>query len=78
MNQTIYERGIKEGIEKGIEKERMELICSLIEDRFGPVPEAIRRDLQRLPAEELRRLALKIGKAASLSELGLPAPGTEG
>ena len=55
----------------------MELIGSLIEDRFGPVPEAMRRDLERLPAEQLRRLALKIGTAASLADLGLPASRAE-
>ncbi len=43
------------------------------EDRFDPVPEPIRRDLERLPADELRQPALRIGKAASLDELGLVA-----
>ncbi len=36
----------------------------------GPVRTAA---LQRLPAEDLRDLALKIAKAASLDDLGLPA-----
>jgi hypothetical protein len=78
MNQTIYEKGMEEGIEIGMEKERITLVCSLIEDRFGPVPEAVRRHLEGLPAEELRELVLKIGKAASLADLGLPASRTEG
>ena len=85
MNQTIYEKGFEEGIgtgiEKGIEKGRLqgqrELVYSLIEDRFGPVPEAVRHDLERLPEEQLRRLALKIGAAASLTALGLPASNAE-
>ncbi len=78
MNQTIYEKGIEKGIAEGIERgrqqERIDLICSLIEDRFGSVSEAIRRDLERMPAEQLRRLALKAGTTASLADLGLPVP----
>ena len=54
INQTMYDKGIEKGIEKGRQEERqegsqegrqegqVELICSLIEDRFGPVTAAIR------------------------------------
>jgi len=70
MNQTIYE--------KGLEKGRLDLVRSLIEERFGPVSEAIRQDLERLSAEQLRRLALKIGTADSLAELDLPTSRPEG
>jgi len=82
MNQTVYEKGLEEGIEKGIEKgrqeERIDMVCSLIEERFGAVPEAVRRDLERLSAEQLRRLASKIGTADSLADLDLPASRLEG
>ncbi len=90
MNQTIYEKGMEEGIEKGMEKGmekgiekgrhegQMELICSLIEDRFGPVSEPIRVALEGLSEDELRHLALKINKAASLTDLGLPTSPGEG
>lgn len=79
MNQTMYEKGIDQGFEKGIEKGiekgrqvgQVELVCSLIESRFGSVSEVVRRDLERLPLEDLRRLALKVGAAASLADLGL-------
>jgi hypothetical protein len=74
MNQTIYEKGIEEGIEKG----RLDLICSLMEDRFGPVSGAVRQDLERLSAEQLRRLALKIVTAESLADLNLPVLPREG
>jgi hypothetical protein len=72
LNQTTYEKGMEMGIERGRDEERRELVCSLIEDRFGEVPEAVERALERLSAEQLRRLALKIGTAASLADLGLP------
>jgi hypothetical protein len=77
MNQTTYEKGIEKGIEKGRREGQMELVCSLIEDRFGPISEAIRQDLERLPMERLRRLAVKIRTAASLADLGLPESGGE-
>jgi len=77
MNQTMYERGMEKGIEKGIEKgrleERLELVSSLLEARFGVAPEVVRPDLERLSAEELRRLAMKIPTASSLADLGLRA-----
>ena len=69
MNQTMYEKGIEKGRQAG----QVELISSLIEERFGPIPEATRRELDRLPAEDLRRMALKIGSAASLADLDLRA-----
>ena len=69
MNQTMYEKGIEKGRQAG----QVELISSLIEERFGPIPEATRRELDRLPAEALRRMALKIGSAASLADLDLRA-----
>ncbi|NUQ61343.1 MAG: hypothetical protein HUU20_02575 [Pirellulales bacterium] len=59
MNQTMYEKG------------QMDLVYSLIEARFGPVSDTIREDLERMPTEQLRRLALKVGTAASLADLGL-------
>ncbi len=81
MNQTMYEKGIEKGIEKGRQEGRhegrhegqVELIASLIEARFGPISEAIRPALQRLPAEDLRDLALRIANATSLDDLALPA-----
>jgi hypothetical protein len=73
MNQTMYEKGIEKGIEKGRQAGQVELILSLIEERFGPIPEATRRELDRTPAEDLRRMALRIGSAASLADLGLRA-----
>ena len=70
MNQTIYEKGRVD--------ERMELICALVEDRFGSVPETVRRELEQMPAEQVRHLALKISAADSLADLGLTGSQPEG
>lgn len=69
MNQTVYEKGIEKGRQEG----QVELVASLIEERFGPIPEGVRQELKRLPLQDLRRLALRIGTAASLADLGLAA-----
>lgn len=82
MNKTVYEEGLEKGIEKGIEKGRrvgyLDMICSVIEERFGSVSADLTGHLEQLPVEELRRLALKIGTASSLAELGLPGSMPEG
>ena len=76
MTQTTYEKGIEQGIEKGIEKGRrqgqVELVMSILEERFGTPSSATRARLEELSMAELRGLALKIGAAASLADLGLP------
>jgi len=70
MNQTIYEKGIEKGRLEG----QVELVTSQIEERFGVPPEAIRPALERMSAEELRGLALKIPNASLLADLGLAQP----
>ena len=76
MNQTTFEKGIEKGIEKGLEKGRrqgrMEMVASLMEERFGVVSSTTRNRLEEMSMEELRSLALKIAVASSLAELGLP------
>jgi len=64
--------GCEKGIETGRQAGQVERILSLIEEHFGPTPEAARRELDRPPTEDLRRMALRIGSAASLADLGLP------
>ncbi len=64
MNETVYEKGRR--------VERLEVVCSLLEERFGPVTEAIHNYLEQMTIEELRRLTSQILKASCLTELGLP------
>jgi hypothetical protein len=72
MNQTTYEKGIEKGIERGRRQGQMELLISLLEERFGPVSQATRAYLEQAAMDDLRRLALKIATASSLAELELP------
>jgi flagellar biosynthesis/type III secretory pathway protein FliH len=52
-----YERGLKEGREKRLEKARSALI-EVIEQRFGPVPEAIRQQIAAMGS--IRELVLAV------------------
>ncbi len=73
MNQTMYERGIEKGRREG----QVELIFSLLEDRFGPISQAARDRLEELSPDKLRSLGLQIGIANSLAELGLSSSDLE-
>jgi hypothetical protein len=57
--------------EKGMEKERRDSLRMLLENRFGPMSEAILSRLEQLPFDQLRPLQLAVLKANLLSELGL-------
>ena len=70
MNQTMYEKGIEKGIEKGRGEGQRQLIC-------GPISEGMRKSVEQLSLEHLRRLGLQIGTAASLDELDLPTSNSE-
>ena len=49
-----------------------QMLFSLLEDRFGSVPEEVRDRLQRIRSlERLNRLAKRVRKVASLKDLGL-------
>lgn len=49
-----------------------QMLFSLLEDRFGSVPEEVRDRLQRIRSlERLNRLAKRVRKVASLQDLGL-------
>lgn len=66
---TTYE---KAGIEKGIERGKIEALLLILEQRFTKVPDDVRRKVQRLNSnkriDELLRAVLN---AKSLGDLGL-------
>jgi hypothetical protein len=64
---TTYERGITEGILRGERR----LALAQLEAKFGPLTPEVRRRLDSLPPEELRKVMLEYYKAQSLKELGL-------
>ena len=68
MNKTVFEEGIKKGIEKGRSLDRQELVLATLEE---PVSAPLRHHVETLSMADLRRLISRIPKAGSLADLGL-------
>lgn len=65
------EEGRQEGREEGI-RAFQDFLLSEMADRFGPVPEAVRRRVEGIQdLDELKRLGKRLLAASSLADLGL-------
>jgi hypothetical protein len=65
------EEGLQAGLQEGLRAVR-EILLSLLEQRFGPVPEAIRQRVESIPSlDRLTRLSRRALTARSLSALRL-------
>src|SRR6185436_14151758 len=70
-SEKIEEKGRKEGLRLGQEKGMRELLLHLLAQRFGPLPEAVRRQVEAITStRRLTSLAGKVLTARSLSDLG--------
>jgi predicted transposase YdaD len=69
------EKGLKKGLKKGREEGlrlAQDLLLSQMDDRFGPVPTAMRRKVHGIKeADELKKLGNRLLVASSLDDLGL-------
>ncbi len=73
---TAWQEGKQEGRQEGVQEGRKEgiqrVVLSLLEQRFGSVPDAVRRRVKALESpDDLTRLAGRVSTADSLAELGL-------
>ncbi len=65
------EEGLQAGLQEGLRAVR-KILLSLLEERFGPVPEAIRQRVESIPSlDRLTRLSRRALTARSLSALRL-------
>ena len=70
-SEKIEEKGRKEGLRLGQEKGMRELLLHQLAQRFGPLPEAVRLQVEAITStRRLTSLAGKILTARSLSDLG--------
>jgi hypothetical protein len=68
----IRQEGLEEGVQKGIDEGKRDLLLEQIEHRFGSLPEEMVKRLRALTSpEELSRLAARVLDAPSLEDLGL-------
>ena len=70
---TVYEqRGIEQGIEQGIVIGERRTLLRQMNQKFGPVPEAIVARIQSISdVAELERLSDQILQATTVEEMGL-------
>jgi flagellar biosynthesis/type III secretory pathway protein FliH len=79
MIKTLSDEWIEEALAKGLEQGRGEgraaesrrLLTLQLEQRFGPLSEAVRQRVQTLTVEQIEPLMVAILTARSLDELGL-------
>jgi predicted transposase/invertase (TIGR01784 family) len=68
--QAILEQKLSDaearGVEKGITEGEMKMLLSLLEYKFGPIPESYRRRLQQAESQELQRWSQEVLKAPTL------------
>jgi hypothetical protein len=67
MNLTWYDKGVL----KGREQERRTMLLELLEEKFSPLPAAVRERIEHLTWEQLGPLNKAVLRAQSLQELGL-------
>ena len=70
-SERLEAKGREEGLEEGLRAVR-EILLSLLEQRFGPVPEGIRQRVEAISSlDRLTRLSRRALNARSLSALRL-------
>jgi hypothetical protein len=63
------EEGKQEGLQEGLQEGRHQMVQRLLEKRFGPMPEWLRKRLVSLPADDLDDVAVRLLDASSLEDL---------
>jgi hypothetical protein len=72
LGQTLEELAEQRGIEQGELAASRRLLCWLLEDRFGPLPEDLRRQIEQIKdLARLERLIRRCPRLDSLDELEL-------
>jgi hypothetical protein len=66
MMMTTFEKGVVKGQEIG-----RRILRALLEQRFGPLGDAVLNKIDSLPVERVEQVALAVLNAKSLAELGL-------
>lgn len=74
MNETSYDRGMKEGREEGRREAQIESLRFALEGKFGELSTDVQKALNNLSYEEARQLFVKFWTVSNLSELGLSEP----
>ena len=76
-DQELIEQGVQQGIRQGVQQEELlgvqkgqyQMLISILEDRFGKVPEQLMQHIKTVSSEELLRLSKRALHVKSLDEL---------
>lgn len=68
MNKTSFDLGLEKGLEKG----RVDLVQQLLSKRFGAVNDSTKQYLLALDPNQICDLTIKIATASKWEETGLP------
>ena len=72
LGQTLEELAEQRGIEQGRLQNSRQMLCWLLEDRFGPLPEDLRQQIEQIKdLARLERLIRQCPRLDSLDELEL-------
>jgi hypothetical protein len=71
MQKTIYDEARELGLAEGQRKSECNWLLILLEQKFGTVPLATRKRIERLTSDEREQLIRDLLRATSLKELGL-------
>ena len=63
------EQGREQGRKEGMEEGRRDVLCELLTLRFGKLPPAARKRIERADTEVLERWTARVLTAASLSDV---------
>ena len=67
--QELIDQGMAQGMEQGKVQERAQILTRLLEHRFGPVPQGIRRRIRTATPDELEAKLSTAFDATSLLEV---------
>lgn len=71
LKRETLEEGLQEGMEKGRIEGMRRLVAGQLEQRFGPLPEAVLSRVSRMSSQRLFHLSRQLLTATSLENLGL-------
>ena len=69
LRQEGHKLGLEDGRKLGLEDGQRQILIHLLESRFGSLPAAVRKRLERATDEETKRWAVRVLDAGSLEEV---------
>lgn len=69
MQKTTYEKGVEAGVEQGARLAECRWLMLQLEEKFGSVPEKVRKKIEQLSGDERQQVARQLLSAERLKDL---------